>query len=1589
MNKRFLLSILLAMCFVAGWAQTGNEKKLSVTTQMFLHELAGDITFGRDTDKERRMRLRAVDADLRKMSRDYDRLYATPDTINGQVFIAAYIRLYDNSNTSELEALGVEVQSKFGNELITANIPVDKIQEVAALSCVKHINVSPLRKPTTFKARQQTQAYDVLLNTSAAQTEGLTKAYDGTGVLLGVIDTGIDFQHIAFKDKDGNTRIKKAYVYNGSNATEYDSSTIANATTDDKTGDHGTHTSSTAGGSSVIVNGNEVTVTDDHANATYGGMAPGADLYLAGVKSLSSTYLDNAVQKIVEYADANNMPVVVSNSWGSQFGPHDGTGDVADVYSSMFGDGHPNHIALFAASNDGGKAKDGEQGGYHVSGPASKAEPFSTILRSATYINTDAGYMYQGIIANAWARTPNIGRLAINVMVLDSKTGEILFSKEMTSAGRVNDLLGLTGLSKYYKGTLNVYYDQVESDKTQVLLYSADGITSQSTSTTVRNGYDPYYLSDYTLAFQLYPIDESYSTVVDVWGGSYGFFTGGMPNSQWNPPSGYNWTAGSDDMCVSDEATMPDAISIGAYVSSKTWTDYNGTERSDEHYTNGDIAYFSSYATADESPTGLQYPWITAPGARVIAGVNHLHTASVDDYSYYGDNFNGDLVVNNANYPYAAMEGTSMATPTAAGIVALWLQAAKETGTTLTINQMKHVMKETADNDAFTTTGPNHTHFGNGKINALKGIKYILGTQTTPVIVSDASALTFEGYATLSYTKTINVSGLNLKSDINVSTTGDAAFTIDKSTITAAEGENGVVLTVTWSPTVEGSTSSTITLSSTGATDVTITLNGTAGNSNPTIIVDGNENPATPATLTLNADLGMKASQTIKVTGRFLTGPVTVQLTDVNGVFETSASALPYTLVQTESGATLTVSFTPQTVTSYDGSITLSSTGTSVVIPLTGNGTDYGKASNHYLNIAKYGTINTADWDHTYVDKLYEYTVNTTEENAWLTLPVYGAWSTVKYNNQSQKWIESSTKTNSLELVGLPVEETTWDAASPFLGNSAYFTSVHISGTAKNGDARAFGEEGINTSNDAVSFYVTNVDAVKLYGIGGDGISSKRPAALTVYECRVNDGGTVTALSAASFKDEATSESVFTLSADGLDKTKVYKVVASVYRGYLYEIGFRMPLDVPKTPEVMTDLATNDVEIITAKDVSNSQVITITGTNLQNGVSVTLENDDDNKFSISKQSSSNGSNQMPRKNSGDTFTLTKQEVEGGIGVVVNFTSTTTGEYTANLKLETTGLSSPVNIPLTGKAMTPAFVVDPASLNFNNGTVGETSTLTFHVSAELLSGPITATLTDADGVFAIDKSTITVDEAVAGTDVTVTFTPATAKSYEGSSITLSSTNAESKTVTLNGSATAGSFSRTIGSLSMSTMYLDFPVKIPYENEDLIGVYYVKGIANNAVVLARLNNVVPANFGVIVHGNIGTTHVFQKTNETEVPTYTNLLKGVTAPTTTAALKELYNCTNILVLDKSSSFIGFYNWNGSMPANLAFLTYSNGESSKGLSITFGEDDEYGVATDINTFGMDDDQDAWYTLQGMKLIGKPLKGGIYLHQGKTVIIK
>ena len=903
-NKlRFALVLGFLVMSVTAWAQRANIEKMSISTQMFLDQIEKKADFTPQVDQSKFASPRHTVHEGREILLPF----AKPDTINGQVFMSAFVRISSDEVASQLEALGVEIQSRFDKGLMTALIPIEKIEEVASLAGVTRINAASPMRILTNTARQTTNVDDALTLSNDAITAGLTKKFDGAGVILGVIDTGVDFQHIAFKDKNGTTRIKRAYVYNGSSAQEYTNITSSSPTTDDNTEDHGTHTSSIAGGSSVIISGSSVTVTDDHASATYGGMAPGVELYLAGIKGLDNTYLANAVNNMCTYANQQNKPLVVSNSWGSQWGPHDGTGDVADVYNSLFGDTHPNRVALFAASNDAGKAPSSEGGGYHISGTATSANPLGSILRCSYYSDTDNGYYYVGPIANAWSRA-GTSTIMCKIYVLNKSTGAILASTTVTPTANG---AAVSGLSSYYSGTIYAYKDYISANgKTQTVLYTS-GLQTRSASN---------YVSNYTLAIEFYP--QNGSATIDVWGGNYCYYSNFL-----STPS-HAWTAGSDDMSVSDEATMPNVISIGAYISKNRVTDYNGTSHNlaGSFPTIGDIAYFSSYATANESPTGLQYPWITAPGATIVSAVNHYDTSG--DLSYINGNsaqYGLYRVNSNTTSPYGSMEGTSMATPAAAGIVALWLQASLENNAqhkNLTVNDVKQIMQETAIHDQYTDGGANASHFGNGKIDALAGIQYILGL-TGGTITVDPTELTFGGsdfWAGNSQSLTVVVTNTTDEAlqltiaGLNASLSGTpfsvTAITNDGN---VAAGGGTVTITITYAPTVvSANDQATLTI----AEDVTVALTGSC--------VQAPE----PYAASVNPVEGTIAYGTV-TTGNTVTRTITITnegsqsftpVVNVNAPFEANYNSSP--LAPGES-CIITVTFTPDQVGDYSEVLTI------------------------------------------------------------------------------------------------------------------------------------------------------------------------------------------------------------------------------------------------------------------------------------------------------------------------------------------------------------------------------------------------------------------------------------------------------------------------------------------------------------------------------------------------------------------------------------------------------------------------------------------------------------------------------------------
>lgn len=855
---------------------------------------------------------------------------------------------------------------------------------------------------------------------------------------------------------------------------------------------------------------------------------------------------------------------MVSNSWGLQWGPHDGTGDFTDVIATYFNPNQTNHVCLFAASNDAGNSKDNEGGGYHVLGTASSNNPLRTIIRSATYTNTDGGYYNTGPIANVWCRSTNVSSMGCKIYVLDAKTGAVKTSVTVNPTTRG---VTVSGLSNYFEGTLKAYKDYVEgSDKTQILLYTS-GLETLSYSTTTKNGKS-YYMSNYTLAVEFYP--TSGSAAIDVWGGDYCYFTNHLTTQ------GYNWKAGSDDMCVSDEATDPNVISIGAYVSKNVIKDYNGTTHNySSEFTVDDIAYFSSYATANESPTGLQYPWITAPGARIVAGVNHYSS------DYISGDFVDDRVNSNTTYPYAAMDGTSMATPTAAGIVALWMQAAKEVNKTITTEYIKEVMQQTAINDYYTTTGPNNSHFGHGKIDALAGIKYILGATTEPTLIATPTTVSFNGYTTQTYTQTVRVRGLNLEGNITASLNDPShVYSINKTSFTAAEAQNGVDVIITWSPVAGGQTNATLTLSSAGVDNVVVSIQGTAEVAIPTITANVSE-------LTFSGKINQASTKTFNVTGQFINQDVTVTLNDPSNVFTVSTNTIAASALQ--QGVNVTVTFNSDSEGTFTGTITLASQGAeSVTINLSGTATAGGTADDVYLNIANYQSIDAAGWRKALVDTLYKYTEYKDDKVAWLTLPVYGAVVGAKYSPGSstfggghpQKWMETNLSTTSGYSGGTQADwESKIAEGTPYFGNKTYFTkdNAPVLGDGNKNGSKLF----------STTFYVSNITAVNLLGYYNCRYSSSYyPTYLRVYECQMNDNGTLEVVSTSVRKhDYSTPYSTADLTLDGLDASKIYKVEAGVYRGYLYEIAFQTPLAVTIIGDVNRDGIVNVTDVVAIVDI--------------------------------------------------------------------------------------------------------------------------------------------------------------------------------------------------------------------------------------------------------------------------------------------------------------------------------------------------------------------------------------------------------------------
>lgn len=167
---------------------------------------------------------------------------------------------------------------------------------------------------------------------------------------------------------------------------------------------------------------------------------------------------------------------------------------------------------------------------------------------------------------------------------------------------------------------------------------------------------------------------------------------------------------------ISQPASADHGFAVGAFVSRGSWTDYKNSSWS-FGYLPGTIAPWSSRGPRVD---GRVKPDIAAPGTAIIS-MRDRHVYTVPDFSWIS------TVGTAADSAYLVMEGTSMATPVAAGAAALILGRTPS----LSAEQVFSAMRAGAITDGFTGVAPNTT-WGSGKLNAYSAIGISTGVDLTP-----------------------------------------------------------------------------------------------------------------------------------------------------------------------------------------------------------------------------------------------------------------------------------------------------------------------------------------------------------------------------------------------------------------------------------------------------------------------------------------------------------------------------------------------------------------------------------------------------------------------------------------------------------------------------------------------------------------------------------------------------------------------------------------------------------------------------------------------------------------------------------------
>lgn len=630
MNKK---SVLLASLLMAGGAVFAQ--KLSPSTNMLLMQ-----------------RTQGLGVNLKSMP-----------TVNDDETVDAYVKINSQAVLKQIEALGGKVRTNLGGNLVTVALPIAKIHEIADLDDVAYISAAPKAHLLMDNARA-----DANVDQCHTATTGM-EAFTGKGVVVGLVDTGMQFTHIDYYDTEGKEcRIRRVWNQSKSGTAPegYDygaeyttASRIKSQRYDVTTQYHAGHVLGIAAGA-------------DKSSGYY-GVAPDADIVFVSMGDEVSKVVDG-VKYIFDYAKSVGKPCVVNLSLGQHNGPHDGTSETDQMFDQLVG---PGYIIVGAAGNEG-------EDNLHVGKTLESADdafqfitnnPYSSVLGIDLWGSKDSHMAFKAVLVNV-------------------RSGAIMAESDTISTD--NDVEEKTITLKTGSTSCTVYYSCGIDDngKPEALL-----MTYGTGSNTYKLGFVVTGEEGSTFhAWHVAQYDSFASTSLK------------------------GWTSADNDYSVGEiGGTGKSVITVGAYNTRLKWNDLSGTSYDYTMYAGdmGDLSLFSSHGPTVD---GRRKPDVAAPGAEVVSAMSSFYS------KFNKSTCVAQTTVGNSSYYYQTAQGTSMASPFVTGSVALWLQANPK----LTVDDIREVIEATSRKDEHTGDTSSNL-WGAGKIDTYAGLKYVIEKNSTGI----------------------------------------------------------------------------------------------------------------------------------------------------------------------------------------------------------------------------------------------------------------------------------------------------------------------------------------------------------------------------------------------------------------------------------------------------------------------------------------------------------------------------------------------------------------------------------------------------------------------------------------------------------------------------------------------------------------------------------------------------------------------------------------------------------------------------------------------------------------------------------------